>query len=466
MKYIKQLSVMVIGVIATLFLPLNAMLVLADSNSFTRDSIRLGCIARQPGKAKFMEDAFHDKEAIGKASLNAHHLRGIKIIDPCLFGQLRNLPVATYAALAERRPEKFQPLEVRDPSIILHKHKEAAANLAPEYHYTWIDEVLPPEALFFDATTLTNNNRVYGNVYTLTNEALVSNLAVFHQGTLTILQEGFYANNANQHGTVGGYVITDSENYYTQAALFHKNKIHLIPRLPGEIISYVMIINDRNMALVYSLDENYDESIALYDKGKVIPLDFGPDIPLVLFVSGMNNQGIISGTTKIDGLGDRGFRFNARTGMYTLLEPLSSERNAWAMGINDRGEIVGYSFDATAERIGVWDKKGTFNTYFTQGTPEFPTISNRLMFNNNNTIVITQVSSPDSEVGSSYLVPKPGVRKNLAGLVKDLPPEHGLIWSVNAINNHGNMIGYSGLAAYNISANFLLKRKRASAGKK
>src|SRR5207253_1196777 len=93
-------------------------------------------------------------------------------------------------------------------------------------------------------------------------------------------------------------------------------------------------------------------------------------------------------------------------------------------------------------------------TYFIEGIPEFPTISNRLVFNDNNQIVVTLVSSPASERGNSYLVPKPGVRLDLAALVENLPPGSAQLWLILGVNNHGDMIGY-GL----FGGTFLLKRE-------
>jgi len=125
------------------------------------------------------------------------------------------------------------------------------------------------------------------------------------------------------------------------------------------------------------------------------------------------------------------------------------------MKVNSRGEVLGYSFVPGAlERIGVWDAQGRFHTYFVQGTPEFPTISNGLTFNDRNTIVITQVSRPVDERNESYLVLKPGVRVKLADLVADMPAEQRRI---EAINNHGDMIGASLTTDFTKFA-FLLER--------
>jgi len=158
-------------------------------------------------------------------------------------------------------------------------------------------------------------------------------------------------------------------------------------------------------------------------------------------VFGMNNQGIISGRRLTSP--SRGFRFDPKTGETILLEPVETDRSAWGLGINTRGDILGYSFNGSSiERIGVWDRNGEFTPYFVEGTsiPEFPTVSNRLVLNDHNLIVITSVARPASEVGSSYLVPTPGVRLNVADLVENLPPGRKL-YTIIDINNHGDLLG-------------------------
>jgi hypothetical protein len=155
----------------------------------------------------------------------------------------------------------------------------------------------------------------------------------------------------------------------------------------------------------------------------------------------MNNQSDISGTT-VDELNlNKGFRFDQRTGKTQLLNPLSTEPNAWGLCINNQGNVLGYSFiSGGLERIGFWDRFGKFLTYFVEGTPEFPTVSNRLVFNDKNQIVISRVSFPESDSNNvSYLVPKLGVRVNIADLVVNLPPERkiSIVWD---INNRGDMI--------------------------
>jgi hypothetical protein len=129
----------------------------------------------------------------------------------------------------------------------------------------------------------------------------------------------------------------------------------------------------------------------------------------------------------------------------TLLQPVPPDTLAWGLGINNRGDVLGYSFVSGApyhERIGVWDRNGNFQTYFDETI-----VSNRLLFNDNNLIVITLVQD-----SNSYLVPQPGVRLNLADLVVNMPAGQDLR-SITDMNNHGDMIGSSSQGN-----NFLLER--------
>lgn len=442
----KRFAVAVGGIAAILLLPLEVAL--------AAPADEMGCILRQPGSMKFVRGDQLDRQTIMEA-VNVQVLQGAKVIDPCLTGQIRNIPASVYAKLAEKHPEKFQPLENNNQSVVLPEKAAAtgaALGIAPQYRYVGIPETftIPPEVLEvnFSPFAITNDSRIYGS-YTEVLEfepsfTFNSYAAIFEHGVVTVLQEskGILANRANESGTIGGNVI-NFETFLGQAALFHENKLRLIPRLPGEIHSQVILLNDPGVALIFSLDEDFKGKLVLYKNGKVTPVDFGPNIKSPFFLS-MNNKGIIAGTTFINGLGYRGFRFDPRTNLTTLLEPLPTEPHAWAVGINNRDNVLGYSFKFGAiERIGVWDAQGKFHTYFVEGTPEFPTISNRLRFNDNNMILITAVTSPESEFGNSYLVPKPGVRLNLADLVTGVPPDLFLpFFFLQGINNQGNILGF------------------------
>ena len=120
--------------------------------------------------------------------------------------------------------------------------------------------------------------------------------------------------------------------------------------------------------------------------------------------------------------------------------------------------MLGYSFVfGGLERIGVWDRDAEFETYFVEGTAQFPTVSNQLVFNDHNQIAISWVYEPSRNLKQSYLVPKPGVRLNMDDLVENLPS--GLNLSViQGINNHGDMIGFDFFGG----GDFLLERVDAT----
>jgi hypothetical protein len=332
---------------------------------------------------------------------------------------------------------------------------------AREYRYRHVslDQVeLPSGFNFFDPIAINNSGRIYGTAY---DDSFLPHVAVHADGAVTILQPGFvYA--ANEGGTIGGSVLIDPQNFIEQAALFHGDQVKLIPPQPGEFTSFVTALNDSGMALVTSYDASFQPTFVLYKHGRTTLLDFGLTVTQPFDFLHINNQGIISGTAfNLPGIGDRGFRFDTRTGETTQLDPLPTEPDAWALDINNRGHVLGYSFVSSGiERIGVWDRDAEFKTYLVEGISEFPTISNRLLFNDNNLIVITRVSSPASETGNSYLVPKPGVRLNLADLVQNLPSGQNPNFIID-INNHGDMIGYS-VRDFIIQGVFLLERTGAT----
>lgn len=417
------------------------------------DARSLGCILREGDSARFIEGRSVNKEVIIEALISAARSSKPNVLDPCLTGQQRNITKEAYAALAEAHPEKFQPLP--GESGIDEVAERATMVRQPTYRYMAVDNVVQPQFLFIALAALTNRGSLYGTAFELSGETIKTYVAAVDGGKVRLLQEG-YATAANEGGTVGGWVITDPENSRGQAALFRGSEVEMIPRAPGEIHSEVLVLNDRGTAVVVSQGENDRRSAFLYSNGQLAPLDFGPQIRSVGLIS-INNEDVISGTTFVDGLGGRGFRLDTRTGVTTLLEPQGTETHSWALDINNRGDILGYSFIAGAtERIGVWDPLGRFHVYFVEGTPEFPTISNRLHFNDNNQIVITHVSNPPDERSNSYLVTKPGQRLNLAEQVTDRPAEEELWW-VQGINNYGDVFGLT--SAY---SSFLLKRTSAS----
>lgn len=325
------------------------------------------------------------------------------------------------------------------------------------YRYVSLFDKAPPEFVGFFPSAINDRGLVSGTVFKCDEVSCFDyHVAIYANGVVKVLQPGV-GDVINAGGTIGGAVFlnpTDPNDFTTQAALFRGNKVELIPRLTGELSSRVIKITDSGLALVESGNAD-STTYVLYKNGKVSPpLDLSALVASQPpqqqpAIRDMNNQGFITGIAwqivqdprDASGFGNRAFRFSSHTGEATLLNPLPSEPNSWGMGINTRGEVLGYSYFGSLERIGIWDKQGNFKTYFIEGTPEFPTISNRLRFNDNNLIVITDVFDPASESGNSYLIPKPGVRLNLANLVKNLPSGRKPS-SILDINNHGDMIGF------------------------
>jgi hypothetical protein len=288
-------------------------------------------------------------------------------------------------------------------------------------------------------------------------------LAYFKDGSLTalgVIPAGSFAGPVNARGTVGGGVLVDPVNFIFQAALFRGAQVDLVPPQPGEVFASVFALNDTDTALVASFNTSGIPYV-LYSRGKATPINFGPNITNPFFgFSGscrcINNNGIIEG---IEGPGlfngARGFRFDPRSGVSTILNPFPgdpTETLAWGQAINQRGDVLGYSFTIGVtpyhERIGVWENNGLFDTYLVENVS-----SNRLIFNDNNLIVITEIFS--SHI--SYIVPKPGLRLNLSDLVVNLPVGQDLFF-ISDLNNHGDMIGSS-----STGANFLLQRLDAGA---
>jgi hypothetical protein len=127
-------------------------------------------------------------------------------------------------------------------------------------------------------------------------------------------------------------------------------------------------------------------------------------------------------------------------------------------GINQRGDVLGYSFTqygaaAYHERVGVWDRSNVFQPYF-----EETNNTQVLLFNNHNQIVITE-----SDDAHSYLVPSPGTRLDLATLVPNLPAGVQLV-QVVGIDDDGNITGNATDPTFTNSYTFLLQPMRNGEG--
>jgi hypothetical protein len=370
-------------------------------------------------------------------------------------GQAVQIPEAVYEAISKASSGHMLALP---PMALRQRPNDKLRSMRlPTYQYRIFDLDLPPGAAGFQAVALSQNGTVSGTLYYLQEDGNVINkIANYRHGRFTVLQEGL-AGTANDWGTVGGFVLTDPVNFMGRAALFKHGHTRLLPQPPGSVHSEVIQLNNVGQALIRSFDNAGIEAISFFDGKRVTPLDFGSQVTGVL-VARLGNRGIVVGSAET-ALGYRGFRLDPRTGDVSLLQPLPTETDAWALGINDRGDILGYSFIwDSIERIGIWDRAGKFHVYFVEGTGEVPTISNSLRFNNRRQIVITSITRPDDEVGNSYLLPRPGRRVNLAEHVKDLPAQAGALARMLGINNHGDMFGESLDPATFMTQSFGLER--------
>ena len=99
--------------------------------------------------------------------------------------------------------------------------------------------------------------------------------------------------------------------------------------------------------------------------------------------------------------------------------------------------MLGYSFDPFADEvIGVWRNRpgNPFETYFVEATLEIPTISDELLWNEHGLIVITFTNDD-----ASYIVPRPGVRINLADITDHLPAGRRTV--ITDLNDSGDLLG-------------------------
>jgi hypothetical protein len=341
-------------------------------------------------------------------------------------------------------------------SILVSHAAVAAAAGRPDgisYHYTSLSAAPLPDGFVFNDFTvgIDDFDRVYGNSY---DGDFVPHVSRLVHGRTTILQSRpSVAHVVSPSGVVGGSVLTDPVNFVEQAAIFVDQQVEVFARRPDEVSSYVVALNRARSALVASFDRSGSVTYLVFVRGRAKVVDLGSNVtnPQALR---MNDEGFIAGIEQPTGAPARAFRYDPVSRRRTLLEPLPSESDSWGLGINNRLEVLGYSFDPGAtERIGTWDARNRFHQYFVEGVPAVPTISNRLLFNEQNLIVITDVSAPATDAGKSFIIPRPGVRLDVADLVDNPPAGDAPYLLVTAENNRGSLIGVG-----RTGTSFLLRR--------
>jgi probable HAF family extracellular repeat protein len=227
-----------------------------------------------------------------------------------------------------------------------------------------------------------------------------------------------------------------------ETALFWGGKVIPLGSVPGEIESFATSVNNEGVAVGTALLPGRTIALVLYVYGQAIPIDLGNDVKLYAPINPtINDEGIIAGTVSVVSTGHfRAFRHDIRSGKTTLLEPIAGDTDTWGLGIHARGEILGYSFVvfSTTEHIGTWDRRGNFTVHFTEGTAQYPTVSNNLVFNDRDQIVIS--STTDQK---SYIVPTVGQRHDLDTLVINLPAINQPLFDVVGINDDGVIAGWN-----------------------
>lgn len=347
---------------------------------------------------------------------------------------------------------KFRKVLLKLAICVIAVANAATTSAAPRYHYVNLDAAVPEGFAFFDPETVINNGKVYGTAYRCAPGGCLGYIAVRAGRVIEVFRQG-YAGDANNRGFVGGGVTvnTDSRHTSTQAALFKGNLVRRIPRQPGEFYSFATLLTDTGITLIDSYDAGFTNYIPYLRRPSGAVNLLGPYNAFYLDV---NNGGVVSGTTIVPG--DNVYRALRvkPPGTPTLLDPLPSEPDAWGLAINSRGDVLGYSFvSGSTERIGFW-RGTTFHTRFVEGTDEFPTVSNSLLWNERGLIVIT-----DTTDGGSYLVPAKNVRLNLADLTdRPLPPFTRIV----GVNERGDLVGFGGPQRYQTEESFLLVRDDAA----
>ena len=271
----------------------------------------------------------------------------------------------------------------------------------------------------------------------------------YKNGTLTTLGAGGLDAVNNSGQAVG--IINGS---MTQAGLFSGGTVTPLGLPPGATYSEATSISNSGLIVGTSYGTSIGHVLTLFNGGTATGVDLGGGLSLSSFASifgppRVNDLGLVSGIADLSDGSNRGFRYDITTGVTTVFNPLAGDHDTWAVGINAKGEVLGYSFTFNGEEhIGVWDQSGHFTTYFTEGTPAYPTISSYLYFNDLDQILITSTTD-----GHSYLISTPGTRIDLGSLIMDAPA--GVDFSSMAgINDRGQIIGtdYNALNSYILTA--------------
>jgi hypothetical protein len=282
---------------------------------------------------------------------------------------------------------------------------------------------------------LADDGAVYGQGFDCNDDFSVCNLPLVKRardGAFSVVHPNFLVNDVDERGDAGGCTIDDPATFFGHAAVVTAGgALRIIPALPGELTACVSRIADDRVMAIDSFDEAFNATTYVLDRGRITPLTVAGSI------QDLNDHGQAAGIT-FTADGGRAFRFDADSATTTILEPIAGDPESWAMAIDKHGDVLGYSFVAGGvERVGSWDAAGAFSVAFVEGTPEYPTVSNKLTWNDAGLIAI----SDSRRDGKTFLVPAPGTRLDLAELVGGAEIPTTMI--AQTVNRGGDLLTFS-----------------------
>jgi hypothetical protein len=302
------------------------------------------------------------------------------------------------------------------------------------YHYESLTNLsLPSGVSAFAPWRIDDRGRVHGTAFDA--DGVEPHVAVYADGVLTVRQEGTVSS-TSPRGLVGGTVGVHPEP--TQAALFRGDRTTLFPAIGGVQGNDVIAVNDADLALVWYADteEMNRNTYRLFRRNRSVfeyRLPTGSDCSPCWDV---NTASVVAGTASLPSVNAfRALRFEKLNKEPKAFKPPAPYKHSTSFGISEDGTIgvMAFNIPGTAASYGLWDEKGKFTKYF-EGAIYQTVLSEK------NWIVLT--ASDDATDVDSYIVPRPGQRKNLEDLIDNPEDLEGPLSQILAINRRGDMLGY------------------------
>jgi hypothetical protein len=305
-----------------------------------------------------------------------------------------------------------------------------------KYHYIPLGEGFYPVGI-------DEKQNIYGNKYNAVSKDY--DIYVYANGILKFYKHG-YINQVNKHGVGAGYITTATfENGVknSQAAVFDKGKIKLIPYLKHDFNTRAFSINDNGLVLVWSLAKNMKNFYYVYKNNKKIfhyrlPNDGGG----IFWDWEINNKGIIVG-----GFFDNYLKIIRFDPPYKSHKILAVGDGSSVYDINNNG-VLGISSKFSGAGIeakvnhsyGIWDNKGVFKSYHNSSSSMENSYSYVPKFNDKNIFVL---SDNNNDI-APYIMTQPNKRINLIKLLDNANNlNKNAVIKIHDISNSDDIIGRS-----------------------